>query len=64
VLGPRAPDDVPTVFKMLIIIGVIAAALVIGLKYQKSHPGGTNGVQVTTPVYRPPAPPEVLGTPK
>jgi hypothetical protein len=48
---------------MLIIIGIIAAALVIGLKYQQSHPGGSGGVHVGGPVYQPPAPPNVLASP-
>ena len=34
-------------FKALIIVAVIAAAIFFGLKYHKSHPGGARGI---TPV--------------
>ena len=50
-------------FKALLIVAIIAGAIFLGLKYQKSHPGGSNGVRVpTAPVYQPPAPPNVLGS--
>jgi hypothetical protein len=49
-------------FKALLIIGAIAAAIFFGLKYQQSHPGGSGGVKVPQRVYQPPAPPNVLGS--
>jgi hypothetical protein len=63
VLTGSATDYHHEMFKGLLIIAIIAAAIFIGPKYQKSHPGGSNGVRVpTAPVYQPPAPPNVLGS--
>ncbi|MGZ4120465.1 MAG: hypothetical protein ACXVQY_02990 [Actinomycetota bacterium] len=49
-------------FKALLIVAAIAAVVFFGIKYQQSHPGGTNGVQINTPVYRPPSIPDPLKT--
>lgn len=57
----RAPDDV-AMFKALLIVAVIAAAIFVGVHYHNTHPGGTNGVQINTPVYRPPSIPDPLKT--
>jgi len=57
-------DYLGEMFKALIIIAIIAGAIFLGLKYQKSHPNGSNGTRIPTgPVYQPPAPPNVLGSP-
>ena len=39
-------------FKALIIVAVIAAAIFFGVKYHKAHPGGAHGVNpvVVNPV--------------
>ena len=48
--------------KALIIVAVIAAAIFAGVKYHQSHPGGSNGVTINTPVIRPPTIPDPLHT--
>ena len=49
-------------FKTLIIVAVIAGAIFFGVKYHQSHPGGSNGVTINGPVYRPPTIPDPLKT--
>ena len=47
-------------FKALIIIAVLAGAIFFGVKYHQSHPGGSSGVQINSPVIRPPTIPDPL----
>ena len=47
-------------FKTLIVVAVIAAAVFFGMKYHQSHPSGSNGVTVYNPVIRPPTIPDPL----
>ena len=49
-------------FKGLIIVAAIAAAVFFGVKYHQSHPSGSNGVPINGPVYRPPTIPDPLHT--
>lgn len=49
-------------FKALIIVAVLAAAIFAGLKYHQSHPGGSSGVTIQGPVIRPPTIPDPLHT--
>jgi len=47
-------------FKALIIVAVIAAAIFAGVKYHQSHPSGSTGVNIQSPVIRPPTIPDPL----
>jgi hypothetical protein len=49
-------------FKALIIVAVIAAAIFAGVKYHQSHPSGSPGVPINGPVIRPPSIPDPLHT--
>ena len=49
-------------FKALIIVAVIAAGIFFGVKYHQSHPNGTSGVTINSPVIRPPTIPDPLHT--
>jgi len=47
-------------FKALIIIAALTAAIFFGLKYHQTHPGGSPGLPVNGPVIRPPTIPDPL----
>ena len=49
-------------FKALIIVAVIAGGIFAGVKYHQSHPSGTSGVTINSPVIRPPSIPDPLHT--
>ncbi|HLW17581.1 MAG TPA: hypothetical protein VKV69_09515 [Actinomycetota bacterium] len=48
--------------KAFIIVAVIAAAIFFGVKYHQSHPGGSSGITINSPVIRPPTIPDPLKT--
>jgi hypothetical protein len=49
-------------FKALIVVAVLAAAIFVGLKYHQSHPSGSTGVTINGPVIQPPSIPDPLKT--
>ena len=47
-------------FKALILVAIIAGAIFLGVRYHQSHPGGSTGVNINSPVIRPPTIPDPL----